>query len=298
MKTRQYCIAMAVGAMAWSTVSFAQDYNGHYPAGAEGIKGGSLPPPGVYLRDYNLFYYADRYHQGGPPDFKVFLYAQAPRLIWITDVKILGGYYGMDVLLPFYSADVRVGTPGGRMSDDTFTLGDIMVEPATLSWHWKQFDLGLGYAFWAPNGDYDEKDDFSRLLSRGYWSHMLTLGGTWFIDEQKTWAVSSLNRYEFHHRHRDTHITPGQQLTMEWGLSKALTKTIEVGAVGYYVQQTTDDSGTGSGDRKDRVFAVGPEVSLFCPKLKLFGSLRYEREFGAKHRPEGNVMTLTLTKIF
>ena len=31
---------------------------GHYPAGAEGIKGASLPPPGVYFRDYNIGYFA------------------------------------------------------------------------------------------------------------------------------------------------------------------------------------------------------------------------------------------------
>ena len=31
----------------------------HYPPGLEGLKAASLPPPGVYLRDYNLFYYAD-----------------------------------------------------------------------------------------------------------------------------------------------------------------------------------------------------------------------------------------------
>jgi hypothetical protein len=28
----------------------------HYPAGIEGILGASLPPPGVYFRDYNVFY--------------------------------------------------------------------------------------------------------------------------------------------------------------------------------------------------------------------------------------------------
>ena len=34
----------------------------HYPAGLEGIKAATLPPPGVYLRDYNWFYYSDQYN--------------------------------------------------------------------------------------------------------------------------------------------------------------------------------------------------------------------------------------------
>ena len=32
----------------------------HYVPGIEGIKGASLPPPGFYFRDYNVFYVADR----------------------------------------------------------------------------------------------------------------------------------------------------------------------------------------------------------------------------------------------
>jgi hypothetical protein len=55
---------------------------GHYPVGAEGIKGGSLPPPGVYFRDYNFFYFADNF-KDGPPQFDIFAYINAPRLIWI-----------------------------------------------------------------------------------------------------------------------------------------------------------------------------------------------------------------------
>jgi hypothetical protein len=31
----------------------------HYAPGTEGLKAASLPPPGVYLRDYNEFYYSD-----------------------------------------------------------------------------------------------------------------------------------------------------------------------------------------------------------------------------------------------
>ena len=140
MKPHILCCCLLVGLLAGSNLTQAQS-TGHYPAGAEGIKGASLPPPGVYLRDYNMFYFADRYPQGAPPQFdSVFLYANAPRLIWITDTKVLGGNYGMDVLVPFYYSDIQFGSGGPYSSDSTFTMGDIMLEPITLSWHWKQFD--------------------------------------------------------------------------------------------------------------------------------------------------------------
>lgn len=298
MNTSTLRLTLVAGLMAVTQLLQAASFSGHYPAGVEGIKGGSLPPPGMYLRDYNLFYYAERFPDIGPPDFKVFTYVQAPRLVWITDKKVLGGYYGMDALFPFYYADVD-SSVGGPFPDDTFTLGDIFVEPITLSWHFKQFDLGVGYGFWAPNGDYNEDGTRpARLLGKGFWSHMFTLGGTWFVDRNKTWAVSILNRYEIHMDKEDTDWAAGDTFTVEWGFSKSLTKTLDVGLIGYYQTQASDYTGTGAPDIKDHVAAVGPEVSMFHPSVGLFTSLRYAYEWEAKERPQGHTLTLTLTKRF
>ncbi len=61
--------------MAITGLVYAQT---HYPAGVEGIKGSSLPPPGVYFRDYNYIYFADQFTEG-PPSFDLFANVQAPR---------------------------------------------------------------------------------------------------------------------------------------------------------------------------------------------------------------------------
>lgn len=264
---------------------------GHYPAGAEGIKGASLPPPGVYFRDYNFFYFADEF-KDGPPNFDIFAYINAPRVIWMTDLEILGANYGMDVIVPFAYLDWSVGA----FSDSDFGLGDIQIEPLLLSWHFKQFDLAAGYAIWVPSGDFEiGKPDF---VSKGFWSHMLTLGGTWYADKEKTWAVSLLNRYEFCHEQQNTHIDPGQVYTLEWGLSKSLNPGMDIGVIGYYQQQTTKDSGLTATTKLDRKLGIGPEFNAFWPKLKLFTSVRYAYEFDAVERPEGHLVTLTLTKMF
>ena len=299
MKNGIKALLVASTVLAVTGLVQAASFSGHYPAGVEGIKGGSLPPPGVYLRDYNLIYVANRFPDG-PPNPDVFAYVQAPRLIWITDWKVLGGYYGMDALFPFYYGNVQFDTPpSGRMKDDTFTLGDIFVEPITLSWHWKQFDLGVGYGFWTPNGDYDKDGTRpSRLLGKGFWTHMFTAGGTWYVDEERTWAVSLLNRYEIHMDKEDTDWAAGDTYTIEWGISKSLSKTIEVGVIGYYQTQVTDYTGANHPDISDHVVAIGPEISTFCPKLGIFTSLRYAYEAEAKERPQGHTVTLTLTKRF
>jgi hypothetical protein len=276
----------------------APNFTAHYPAGVEGIKGGSLPPPGFYIRDYNLFYYANKLEvKNGPPGYDVFAYVNAPRAIWISKYKLLGGYYGADVLLPIglVEQDDSIG-----VVKDKGGVGDVFVEPITLSWHPKQWDLGVGYGFWAPTGDHDSGPQYPSLIWKSYWTHMLTAGATYYLDTNKTWAVSLLNRYEINHDYEEAgmDITPGQAYTLEWGISKSLTPTIEAGLIGYLQQQTTKDCGSGASDVRDHVFSIGPEINTFCPKCKLFTSLRYAYEFEARDRPEGHLWTLTLTKLF
>src|SRR5512146_2344731 len=86
-------LCLAPGAMAQPSA--------HYVPGVEGIKGASLPPPGFWLRDYNAVYYSDsRNDPNGNKinalDAKAFIYANVPRLLWITDTTVLGGYLGLD----------------------------------------------------------------------------------------------------------------------------------------------------------------------------------------------------------
>ena len=295
MKTRIQFLVLAASLVALPNFVRAQP-SAQYVPGSEGIKGASLPPPGVYFRDYNYFYWAGQ--QNDPsgknlqiPDFKAFTYANIPRVIWITDTKFLGGYVGVDALLPLVDQHVKV--PG--FDSTTFGIGDFFGE-GTLSWHIKQFDFAVGSGVWAPTGDSGIPHTTTRV-GAGFWTFMQTAGATWYIDEEKTWAVSALNRYEFNTEQRDAHVTPGDAYTLEWGVSKGVSKTVDLGMVGYYQQQVTANSGSPASSR-NRVAAVGPEVNVVFPDLMLFVSLRYNYEFMAESRAQGNAVTLTLTKRF
>ena len=124
---------------------------------------------------------------------------------------------------------------------------------------------------------------------------MQTAGATWYIDEAKTWAVSALNRYEFNTEQDNTDVTYGEAYTLEWGVSKTVAKVVDLGAVGYYQQQVTGNS---NGQPLNRVAAVGPEMGVAFPKQMFFVSVRYNYEFMADSRAQGNEVTLTLTKRF
>jgi len=295
MKAQYNSLLLTAGLLALPALVQAQP-TAHYLPGVEGIKGASLPPPGFYLRDYNVVYMSDRVndsagHSVGPANFEAFTYANVPRAIWITDMKFLGGYVGVDALLPLVYQSVKAGP----YDDGTFGIGDLFAE-ATLSWHIQQFDFSFGTGVWMPTGDSAAPPTTRAGL--GYWTPMLTAGATWYIDQEKTWAVSALNRYEFNTEQRDTDITPGQAYTLEWGVSKSVTKTVDLGAVGYYQQKVTTDSGAWASGERDRVAAIGPEISVVCPKCMLFTSFRYLYEFTAEDRAQGHTFALTFTKKF
>jgi hypothetical protein len=294
MKTRIQFLLLAASLAMLPGILQAQP-SAEYVPGSEGIKGASLPPPGVYVRDYNYFYWADRLNgtsgkNNGPPDFDAFTYANIPRVIWITDTKFLGGYLGVDALLPLVDQHVKAG----GFDSSTFGIGDFFGE-GTLSWHPKQFDIAIGSGVWAPTGDSAPQP--TTRIGKGFWTFMQTAGVTWYADEEKTLAVSVLNRYEFSTEQRDTDVIPGQTYTLEWGVSKSLCKESDLGLVGYYQQQVNPNEGA-TWNSRSRVAAVGPEVSFMFPKQMFFVSVRYNYEFMAESRAQGNAVTLTLTKRF
>lgn len=303
MKNRLSVIIFVVALQTLPSLMIAQGpppFTGHYVPGVEGVKGASLPPPGFYIRDYNVIYFAKRLNDANgnktPLNFDAFVYANLLRGIWITEWKILGGSVGMDMIVPFVYTDLSVKNAGGTIYDDSiFDLGDLYFEPLTLSWHGKRYDAAFGYSFFAPTA---ASGVLTANAGKGFWTHLLTLGGTVYLDEEKSWSLSALNRYEFNHEYKSTGISPGQSWTLEWGLSKGITKTVELGVSGYYQLQTTDDDGAGASTDRDQVAAVGPEISTFCPKLGLFASVRYLWEFSAQDRPKGSTVTLTLTRRF
>jgi hypothetical protein len=262
----------------------------HYAPGTEGIKAATLPPPGIYLRDYNSFYYADRFNdpEGNKvAEPKAFVYANVPRLIWITDAKVLGGYLGLDALVPLKYTYLKG-------LDQTFGIGDVFAE-GTWSSHLAQWDFSLGAGVWAPTGDFSATNP--TRAGNGYWTEMLTAGATWYADKDKRWALSVLNRYEFNQEQQDTDVTPGQAYTVEGGLSYGVSKTVDIGAIGYYQQQVTANSGASDSSR-NRAAGIGPEGSVFFPDIMLGVSLRYAYEFLAENRLQGHTITLTVTKRF
>ncbi|MHC4954268.1 MAG: SphA family protein [Planctomycetota bacterium] len=299
--------------IAWTTFALlllftplasAQETN-RYPLGSEGLRAGSLPPPGLYVKTYAQYYGAglikDSEGDSLPGDFDLDVWAVAPRIIYITPWKILGGTYGFDVLIPIVSSSIDFEI--AQLDESEFGLADIFIEPISLGWRKERWDWGVAYGVFAPTGDNDPRNPAS--LGKGYWSHLFTAGATWYIDKEKTWTASILARYEIHSDKDDVDLRPGDDFMFEWGVGKRIGKAVEVGVVGYAVWQVTEDSGDDARPdmTRDRVFALGPEFNLAIPTkdkkgLQAHLALRLLWEFEARDRPQGFTGTFVFLWVF
>ena len=272
----------------------------HYPPGAEGIKAASIPGPGKYLKWYNFYYESDKLADGGggtvPGGFDVDVFATAPRFIWITEKKFLGADYGWDILVPLIYTDIEI--PGLGVSNSHTGIGDIFVEPLLLGWHGDYYDTVAAAGFWVPTGDFDVGDPAN--AGKDFWTGMFTLGGTVYLDCEKTWSASALARYETNSERSKIAIRPGDDFHIEWGVAKNLNKVWDVGVSGYCHWQVSDDTGaavTYDPSVHDRYFSIGPEAQYFHEPTGLIFALRYQWEFDARNRPEGRNLVFSIVKI-
>lgn len=297
---KRLCAASVFALLSLCTTASWAGFGNHYTNGVEGIRAASLPPPGLYFRLYNVYYSAgDLKDTNGDSlgDFDLDVFAVVPRLIWVSEYKLLGADYFADVIIPLVNTDVSLGMGNATLfDDDKFGLGDIAVEPFGLSWHGDRYDASFAAGVYLPVGEYDETEPASPGLN--YWTGMITAGGTYYLDQAKTWSASILARYEFHGENDDTDMTNGDDFHFEWGIGKKLAQFWEIGAAGYCQWQVSDDSGKGATDSRDRVYAAGPEINYFIASLKTNATLRYVTEFGAEDRSEGDLAALIFTHIF
>lgn len=288
--------ALALGGGALSTTSLAA--NGHYVPGVEGINGASAPPPGLYYRGYLVHYNIDSLRDGSgnaaPGHNGGEVTALANRFVWMTDRRVLGANYGLEAIVPIQDISLRFDGVGVRDRDSG--VGDLFLSPLILAWHSERWDAVAAAGYWFDTGDFAA--DRPASIGKGFGSTMLTLGGTWYLDSERSWSLSALSRYEIHGEQDDTGITPGDSLVVEWGLGHRLDNGLTLGLVGYDAWQLERDSGAAASGDKAEQHAIGAEVGYFWPALGLGLNGAFYHEYDNRAAPQGDLLRLTLTKAF
>ncbi len=273
-----------------------------YVNGTSGILGGSVPPPGLYYVMYNRLYRSANFRDGSGDAARtddgrdlngyISAFANAHRLIHVTDYKIAGADFMWNLVVPYVDVDLDIGAFG--ISDSSSDFGDINVEPFVIQWHDPKWDFGLVYGLYAPTGRRD--DSRPALAGKNFWTHYAGIGATYFFDDERSWSFSILSRYEKHTKRKNKDITAGDDFSFEWGFGKQIEPGLQLGISGYAQWQVSDDSGRDvdyDASVHDRVFGIGPELHYVFPGTSIQMQFRWWTEFGAIDRPEGSIATLS-----
>jgi len=297
---------------------------GHYAPGLPNIRDLLVPDPGFYFLQYLASYNADTFRNRkgdkvnsiNTPvaplkvETDVDVFVIAPAFVWVSPWEIMGARYGAQIIPTFgntsVQASLRTQTGFGVEADESqFGVGDLYVKPLWLGWEGAHYSVATGYGFYAPVGKYDEGD--SDNIGLGFWTHEFQLATAWYPWEHKGTAVTLAGTYEIHSEIEDVNITPGDRVSLNWGISQYLPLNdansilLEVGALGYSQWQVEKDSGSDVNRRfnvKDQVHAAGGQIGLTYVPWKAFMVFHGLQEFGAEARFEGQFYTVTIGKGF
>ena len=222
---------------------------------------------------------------------------------YVFQTPVLGGQFALGMAAPVgYNTNISIngtlttplGTRQGSLSDSRSGFGDLY-PMATIKWHQGVHNYMTYLTGDIPVGTYDP----TRLANFGIGHGAIDGGvGYTYADLKTGREFSVVTGLTYNLRNTDTDYQNGVDWHLDWGLSQFLSKQVHVGAVGYFYQQLTADSGAAPilGDMKSRVMAVGPQIGYLFPVGDMHGYLNVKAyyEFDAKNRPEGWNTWLTL----
>ncbi len=297
-----FMVVMAGWGMAWAGGGQA------YTNGSEDFKVGRLPPPSVNYIHYTSYYNSDDFKDNDGDEIdeapETTTFANTLRFLWITDFKILGGDYATHIFIPFVYSDIDFDDPGANPefertpsgnSKDKFGLGNIIVTPLLLGWRGETFNywINISDIFIPTRTNYDNDDAVN--TGNNFWTFEPIFAFSWLPNK---FEVTAKFMYDFNTKDK-THIVnvdeanqigrpelageersrrPGQEFHFDYVLGYHPSEAWELGIVGYFYQQTTDDeiSGEDVNNRRGRVFAFGPGVKYNFNKVSLIGKAYYE----------------------
>lgn len=284
---------------------------GIYLLGFRGPFAGVAPPPGLYFQN-DLYYYNGQLGGQKPLPFNGRLIADVratalidiPTLLWSTPFQVLGGNLAFSASLPIggpsVDAGIAVASPGGAVTgrdirDSITTIGDPLLA-TSIGWHAGDFHWTTGVTVNVPIGDYRQGAIANVAFHR--WATDLTGALTWF-DPKIGIEVSGAAGVTFNGTNPATDYTTGTEFHLELAASKILSNGFQFGAIGYYYQQISGDSGSGArlGPFKGRTIALGGTAAY---TFKLDGRdittrVKVLREFDVENRLEGTAAFLTVS---
>lgn len=279
-------------------------YKGDHIPGFAGLQSGTEAPPGLYVGDILWIYPTSTVKDNNGNNINLLgpITSIAPVILasLVTNKKLFGGNIGVNAAFPFIESRIQINSlaANSELAYTDMSVGGI------LGWNLKRADITAGYNLYIPTGSFTQGSNSNSGL--GMWGNEFTVGSTVYLDQKKLWNAAANFGFEFHSDKKGTNIHVGDLGTIEGGLGRTFYKKVSgpipmimnVGAAGYTQFKITSDSGsdipTVLRGFKDRVFALGPEFNIFIPGPRLTLLARYEPEFAARNRTQGQTIVFSI----
>jgi hypothetical protein len=274
-----------------------------YLLGSRGPMAGFTPPPGVYFQN-DFYIYSGNANVNLDLGGKLVADADAKALInlstalWVSPWQVMGGNLAFTATVPIGGPDItgRIVPSPLSVSDSISTFGDPVLG-TFVGWHNGDFHWQTGVSVNVPVGDYHEGDIAN--LSFNHWAADIYASGTW-LNSATGLELSAATGISFNGEDSATHYKNGTEFHFEGTIDQHFSKAFDVGLVGYYYNQLTDDSGSGVppvlGGFRGEVAAIGATAgyNFQVGKLPVSTRIKYYHEFDAKNRLEGDSVFLTV----
>jgi len=298
-------LVMAISALV--SPSQAQ-VRGVYPSGMSAINSGVTPEPGLTYSNLFLFYSRDQLK--GPRGETLATGQNSVMMdmnsfVWVSkkQIETLGGArFSMSATLPIannsLTSDVQGALSGGGGFADSY------YQPFILGWEKKWVEIRAVYGFLAPTGRFDAAANNN--VGSGYWTHVASAGETFYLTPNKGTVVSAFQMYEFHGTQQGTQIHPGQNVDLDYSVTRVFAARrgvrLQLGLVGYGQWQTTDKSGPNitptQATAHYMVNALGFASNVMLPERKVSVGARYFKEFSDRSTFQGYSLQISGTITF
>jgi hypothetical protein len=226
-------------------------------------------------------------------------------IVWVAKSKIapLGGaIYSCVATIPIANNSLSSDTEGPISGGGG--LADSYYQPLILGWRTERVDFRLHYGFLPPTGRYDSTS--SNNVGAGYWANAIASGQTIYLTSDKTTAISAFELYEFHTTQQGTNIHPGQNLNLDYSVTRIFPLNpnlrLQLGLVGYELWQTTDKTGPTITPAQSaahyRVNSLGFATNLTLPDRHTAVGFKFFQEFANAATFQGHSLQITASISF
>lgn len=241
---RKTTIAVAIILAAASAQAREPGIAPQFPPGQTlGLANAVSPPPGLYVTNRLAWLDAElRGDDGRAVGQHATVRSEAIQLTWVPGVTLLGADYKAFVNLPLVDMTVtrNPGAPGRPGRYHTSGLADPKVQPLDLSWSLGDgWFVGTGLGVYVPVGTYHVGADIN--IGQHFWTVEPGLALSYLKDG---WNASLHVLYDVNSENQANHYRSGDQVFVNATLT-ANVAGWDVGPVGYFQKQVTEDSNEG-----------------------------------------------------